>query len=181
MAPHPPFHLDTPRLLIRPWQAADRPALARFVTDAEMMRYISAGALWDDAEIDAAMQRQARQLSVHGCCLGAAVAKADGQVAGLGGIQPLGETGSYEIGWWIWKDYWNRGLASEIAAAVKRHAFEVMGLPRVVAIAYPDNLASIRVMEKIGMRYDRRVNARQLAARYADAEVVRYVLDNPLH
>lgn len=175
-----PFRLDTPRLHIRPWQADDRPAFAGFVADGEMMRYITPGLQWDEARIDATLQRQARQLAAHGCCLGAVVLKHTRSVVGVGGIQPLGETGDYEVGWWIWKDYWNRGLAGEIAAAVKRHAFEEMQLRRIVAIAYPGNAASIRVMEKIGMRFDRKVNARDLAERYAEAEVVRYVLDNPL-
>jgi RimJ/RimL family protein N-acetyltransferase len=55
-----------------------------------------------------------------------------------------------------------------------------MRLARIVAIADVPNLASIRVMQKIGMRYDRNVNARDLAERYPDVEVVRYALDNPL-
>jgi ribosomal-protein-alanine N-acetyltransferase len=144
-----------------------------------MMRYISPGTLWDDARINATLDRQARQVAEHDCCFAAATLKETGAVIGVGGIQPLGETGEYEIGWWIWKEYWNRGLASEIAGAAKRHAFESMRLPRVVAIVHPDNTASIRVMQKIGMRYEGLRNARQLAARLQDIDVAYYSLDNP--
>jgi RimJ/RimL family protein N-acetyltransferase len=50
-----------------------------------------------------------------------------------------------------------QGLASEAAAAVLRHGFEHLGLQRIVAITSPDNAPSVRVLESIGMRYERRV------------------------
>jgi RimJ/RimL family protein N-acetyltransferase len=52
-------------------------------------------------------------------------------------------------------EYWGRGLATEMARAVLRLAFEQLGLESVVAFTLPTNLASRRVMEKAGMRYDR--------------------------
>lgn len=174
-----PFRIETPRLVIRPWEPADRAALRRFVNDADMMRYISFGRVWDETRIDALLARQAGFLLNHGCCVGAAVLKQSGEVAGVAGIQPQDKSGEYEFAWWIWKDYWNRGLATEAAEALKCHAFEVMRLPRVVAIADVPNLASIRVMQKIGMRSEGRRNAHDLAERHPDVEVEYYVLDNP--
>lgn len=174
-----PFRIDTPRTFVRPWEAADRPALTRFVNDEEMMRYISFGRVWDEARIDALFARQRGYLEQHGACVGAVVLKESGVVMGVAGIQPLDKAKVFEFAWWIWKDYWNRGLATEVAAALKRHAFEVMGLPGVVAVADVPNQASIRVMQKIGMRYEGVRNAHDLAERHPVVDVAYYVLDNP--
>ena len=173
------FHIASPRLYIRPWEDTDRPAFARFVHDPEMVRYLGTGEIGDDPRIDATLARQRDTLAKHGCCLGAVVLKESGEVVGLAGIQPLGDTGVFEMGWWIWKDYWRRGYATELAFAMRDHAFGVLKLEQIVAIANVPNQASIRVMQKIGMRYTGTRSARGLAARYPDIEVVYYVLENP--
>lgn len=173
------FRIETARLLIRPWEAADRPAFTRFVSDPDMMRYISFGRAWDEDRIDAMFARQRGFLEKHGCCVGAAVLKESGAVAGVAGIQPQDISGYYELAWWIWKDWWNRGYATELALALKHHALNVMKLPCIVAIADVPNKASIRVMEKIGMRYEGLRNAHDLAERHPDVEVVLYLADNP--
>lgn len=173
------FRIETPRLVVRPWEAGDRPAFERFVADAEMMRYISGGRAWDTARIDAWLARQARNLAQHDCCMGVAVLKQSGGTIGVGGIQPLEQAGVFELGWWIWRDYWNRGLATEMARGFVAYAFEVMNLPQVVAEIDPPNLASIRVAEKLGMRHEGIRNAHELAERNPDIEVVYYVLEQP--
>ena len=119
-------------------------------------------------------------LAKHGCCVGAAVLKETGEVAGVAGIQPQDRSGMFELAWWIWKDYWNRGLATEAALALRDYAFDIMRLPQIVAIADAPNTASSRVMQKIGMRYEGLRNAHDLAERHPDVEVVYYVLDNPV-
>ena len=59
-----------------------------------------------------------------------------------------------EIGWRLAAEYWNRGLATEAAHAVVRHAFGVLHLPALVSFTVPTNLASIRVMRKLNMARD---------------------------
>jgi len=174
-----PLRVESPRLYIRPWEPADRPAFTRLVSDADMMRYISFGRAWDEAHIDAYFTRQQDYLERHGCCVGAVVLKESGAVIGVAGIQPQDRSGLFELAWWIWKDYWNRGLATEAAIALKDYAFSVMRLTQIVAIADVPNVASCRVMQKIGMRYEGRRNAHDLAERHPEVEVVFYVLDNP--
>lgn len=70
-----------------------------------------------------------------------------------------------------------QGFASEIGAACLRYGLEVLKRQRIVAIADPDTAASIRVMEKIGMRYLETVSALSLEARYPDEPVVRYAAE----
>ena len=59
-----------------------------------------------------------------------------------------------EIGWRIAAEHWNRGYAGEAARAALRAGFEVFQLQEIVSFTVPANLASRRVMEKIGMRHD---------------------------
>jgi ribosomal-protein-alanine N-acetyltransferase len=175
------FEVESPRLFVRPWRPEDRSVfMQKFVQDPDMMLYINHGRPWDEAKVDAYFERQRKFLGACGCCVGAVVLKENQAVIGGAGIQPQDLSGDFEFAWSIWKEHWGRGLATEAAAALKDYAFRVMRLQRVVAIADVPNLASIRIMQKLGMRYDGVVNAHDLAERYPDVEVVRYVLDNPL-
>ncbi len=60
-----------------------------------------------------------------------------------------------EVGWSVAPDRWGEGLAPEAAAASLDWGFEVCGLEEIVSFTMPDNHASRRVMEKLGMRYVR--------------------------
>jgi RimJ/RimL family protein N-acetyltransferase len=59
-----------------------------------------------------------------------------------------------EIGWRIAAEYWNRGYATEAAKAAVAFSFEMLGMKEIVAFTVPENLASRRVMEKLGMSHD---------------------------
>jgi RimJ/RimL family protein N-acetyltransferase len=62
-----------------------------------------------------------------------------------------------EIGWVIASAYWNQGYATEAAAACRDNAFGALGRDRVISLIAAENVASIRVAEKIGERYERDV------------------------
>jgi RimJ/RimL family protein N-acetyltransferase len=72
-------------------------------------------------------------------------------VLGLCGLSPSEETGHTQIGWRLQRAAWGNGIATEAARAVLMRALGPLGIRRVVALLHPDNTASIRVAEKIGM------------------------------
>ena len=74
----------------------------------------------------------------------------DGRLIGGCGIDPREE--GPELGYWFGVPFWGRGYATEAARALLRHAFETLGCHRVLATCQPENPASWRVMEKLGMR-----------------------------
>ena len=82
---------------------------------------------------------------------------------GFCGLQPLAETPEIEIGWWLARDRWNQGLATEAAREALRDGFERAHLERVVAVAMPANRASIHIMEKLRMRFERETTHRGFA------------------
>ena len=71
--------------------------------------------------------------------------------------QELDEPLEMEIGWVIASTFWNQGYATEAAAACRDNAFGALGRDRVISLIAAENVASIRVAEKIGERYERDV------------------------
>lgn len=157
--------LETERLAIRPWSPADREDFAAMARDTELMRYINAGQPFTDEEIDGFLARQERQMAEYGVCMGAIVEKESGRIAGVAGVQPLGTTGDYEVGWWVARDRQGRGYATEAGGAAVRHVLETLARPRVAAIIDPGNDRSVAVATRLGMRYVKRTNGVELGHR----------------
>jgi len=76
----------------------------------------------------------------------------DGALAGMCGLRPVEDTGEVEILYSVEPALWGTGLATEAASAVLAHAFDVLGLERVLGGIDEPNVASGRVLEKLGMR-----------------------------
>jgi RimJ/RimL family protein N-acetyltransferase len=177
MVPATPFRIETERLVIRPFEPRDEPGFRQMVADPEMMRYISFGKPWNEERIAEFYARQRRHLASRGHCLGALALRATGRLAGLSGLQPMGTTDDVEIGWWVMKDLWGRGLGYEAGTGALRYAWDVLGRKRVTAVALPENRPSIRIMEKLGMRFERRATGRELGLAAPDIEVVVYAVE----
>lgn len=81
--------------------------------------------------------------------------KEDPRIVGWCGLDFLDQTTEIEVGYGFAKECWGFGYATESAAASLLFGFSQLGLDRIVAVAYPENVASWRVMEKVGMKYVR--------------------------
>ncbi|MBT8203620.1 MAG: GNAT family N-acetyltransferase [Acidimicrobiia bacterium] len=75
-----------------------------------------------------------------------------GRAIGSIGIRPTGRRGEADIGYWIAPPYWNQGLMTEAVTALVRHAFEHWKCTLVSADAFTVNVASQRLLEKVGFR-----------------------------
>jgi ribosomal-protein-alanine N-acetyltransferase len=80
----------------------------------------------------------------------ACIEKSTGNIIGHCGLGILPD-GKFEIAYLIDKPYWGKGITTAIAKETLRYGFETLRLKEIVAIAYPQNIASTRVMEKIGL------------------------------
>ena len=147
--------LSTARVHLAEWAPEDAQALRPIATDPEVMRYISSGTPWTDEQIQEFVGRQMRTAAERGYCLWKLLLHNTARLAGLCGLQPLAGTPEIEIGWWLARDLWGLGLATEAARAALQFGWETARLTRVVAIAQRENRASCHVMEKLGMRYER--------------------------
>ena len=76
----------------------------------------------------------------------------DQRVIGFCGLKYLDDLDAVDVGYRFLPEYWGRGLATEACLASVTFGFEVLKLDRIIGIVLPDNAASIRVLEKVGMR-----------------------------
>lgn len=83
--------------------------------------------------------------------------RASGEWVARGGLRPVhvGGGDEVEVGWAVLPERWGQGIGTELACASVDVAFDQLGLADVVAFTLPDNIASRRVMEKAGFRYER--------------------------
>jgi ribosomal-protein-alanine N-acetyltransferase len=166
--------VETPRLRLRPFAPADIPAYAAIRAKPEVLRFLPGGeARAATAKADAARLGPlfAAQWEEVGYGPWAVEERATGALLGHCGLRrPPEFGGETEILYMLDSAAWGRGLATEGAAAARDHGLGALGLPRLVALALPENRASIRVMEKIGMRPDGEFTAWGLTGlRYAIA------------
>jgi len=155
--------LETARMRLLPWQPEDWLSLRPIARDPEVMRYISGGEPWPEEGIREFVERQIACFAARKFCLWRLIHKESGQMIGFCGLQPLAETPEIEIGWWLARDRWNQGLATEAAREALRDGFEGAKLQRIVSVAMPANRASIHIMEKLGMRFERETTHRGFA------------------
>ena len=148
--------LTTPRLLLRPWQPADRASLVALNADPAVLRYFPA--LMSPADTDAMLERIHAHFEQHGYGLWAAELRATGECIGYIGLNiprfQLPFSPCVEIGWRLAAAHWNQGLATEGALAALEYGFGTLGLPEIVSFTTTANLPSRRVMEKIGMTHN---------------------------
>jgi [ribosomal protein S5]-alanine N-acetyltransferase len=150
--------LETKRLLLCPWEPLDWLAFKPIATDPLVMKYISGGKPWSDEQIVEFVERQGRHFRDRGFCLWKLLLRENNRLVGFCGLQPLDDLPGVEIGWWLASDHWGQGLATEAARAVLEDGFTCIRLRRIVALALRENRASIRIMEKLGMRFESEVN-----------------------
>ena len=146
--------LKTERLILDTWQTSDWTAFRPIATDPEVMLYITGGVAWTDDQIRGFVERQVKLYSERGFCRWKLLAKATGELIGFCGVGFWRDAPDPEIGWWLARRYWGRGLATEAAVAGLRDAFERVRLERIISVAMPENAASIRIMKKLGLEFD---------------------------
>ncbi|MDQ3952130.1 MAG: GNAT family N-acetyltransferase [Actinomycetota bacterium] len=158
--------MTTRRLALRPWSEDDRSHFAELATDPVVVRYIGDGSTWSRVRTDDVFERQLRHWKEHGFGWRAAVLRETSEWVGFLGLNHVGPeateiTGDeIEIGWWLRPDAWGRGLATEGAMALRDEGFSRVGLDRIIGRYQPDNVASGRIMETLGMTVERDATGR---------------------
>jgi RimJ/RimL family protein N-acetyltransferase len=151
----PAYPIQTERLLLRPFIPADLDGLHAMFGREDVSRYLN----WEpmDRERAAALlERRIVQTTIREEGEGIALAvevRATGRFVGEVVLRlTSGESRQGEIGWSLHPDAQGKGYATEAARELLRLGFEDLGLHRIVAECDPRNEASIRVMERLGMR-----------------------------
>jgi ribosomal-protein-alanine N-acetyltransferase len=150
------IRLETDRLIITPFKMQDVEVVHQMLSDEEVMRYLPDGIMsleksketleWLIQCYDKNTPERIVKLTL------AVVMKENGRVVGWCGLGPLGfAPEEIEIYYGLLPDFWNQGITTEAAAAVLDFAFKATKLEKIVAIVRPENGASMRVIEKMGL------------------------------
>jgi len=152
--------LETPRLVCERLRDDHADELPRLLQDSRVARTLSAtGEPPTQAEIVMTLAAKIAHWERLGFGLWLLRDRATGEMVGQGGLQTtfVDACNQIEVAWAIVPERWGQGLATELAQAATRVAFEDLGLEQIVAFTLPDNPASRRVMDKSGFVFEREI------------------------
>ena len=147
----------TSRLRLRPLTDADMEPYLAMAADPEVTRYVSPAPI-PRANAEAAANHYRRQLETHGYGYWAIDVNGGPPFAGIILLQDVKFTAAFtpaiEVGWLLPRTEWGKGYATEGGRAALDYAFTTLKLNEVVALTAAANLASQRVMQRLGMTHD---------------------------
>ena len=160
--------IETPRLLLRRFTPGDLDELYPIFSDTEVVKYMKTGPA-SRAETEHALSTIIKHWEQHGFGRLAVIDKETGKLIGYGGLRNL--DGTPELVYLLARDYWGRGLATETALSSLKWGFEERHFERIIAVTRPEHVASRRVMEKVGMIYEK-------DTQYLEVDVVLYAVSH---
>ncbi len=148
--------LKTERLILRRLTMEDAEFLVDLLNQPSFLRYIGDRGVRtvEDAE---RFLREGPLASYeeHGFGLLLVASRESGEPMGMCGLLRRDGLDDVDVGFAFLPDYWSRGYGYEAASAVLDHGYRVLGLERIVAIVSPDNQRSFKLLEKLGLRFER--------------------------
>jgi RimJ/RimL family protein N-acetyltransferase len=158
--------IETERLLLEPLDVSRQEDFVALTADPETMRYWWPNGPFTREVAERSFAASLARLREHGFGRRWIVAKQNGAWLGFTETKYFGQScedvspDEVEIGWMLMPSAWGRGYATEAGRAVRDEAFDRLALDTIVAVHHPANAASGRVMEKLGMAFERDVVTR---------------------
>ena len=162
--------LETERLFLRKLQDHDIDEIFEMRSDAEIMRYIREPQIVKEDSL-----KWIKMISQHwdteriGFC--GVIKKESKEFIGWCGLWHLVDTDDIEVGYAIKRDHWGKGYATEAANGCLKYGFEELNLEKIVAVAFPENEASQKVMKRLGMK-------RIGIGKFYDNDLVQYAISS---
>jgi RimJ/RimL family protein N-acetyltransferase len=147
--------LETERLRLRGFTAADLDLLHRLYSDPDVMFFIGTGGTFSREQTQERLAATLFRWIQHGVPMWALFRKADQAFVGRCGFQILEATKEVELAYTLLPDAWGNGYATEASRACLEHAFTALKWDRVVSRTRPTNSRSLRVMEKLGFQVEK--------------------------
>ncbi|MBK7902058.1 MAG: GNAT family N-acetyltransferase [Proteobacteria bacterium] len=150
--------IDTGRLILRRFTLDDLQAFYQLCSRPEIIRFAQSTPL---ASLDEAREMMHAapfdDYATHGYGRFACVWKESGEVIGFSGVKYVPEIGDTELGYRFLPEFWGKGLATEAGRASIEFARSDLGLLQLVAMVHPENVASARVLTKLGFAIERQL------------------------
>ncbi|MCA9899898.1 MAG: GNAT family N-acetyltransferase [Anaerolineales bacterium] len=164
--------IETGRLWLRPFTPQDAPTMHQILNGPDVLKYFPGPQTVTETQVERMIGRLLAHWQEHGCGLWAVEQRTTGALLGRCGLQRITETNEVEIDFILDPASWGQGLATEAGQASLKFGFEQLNLAEVVGIVHPENLASQRVLQKLGMQFT-------AATEYFGMAVHRYVITQP--
>jgi RimJ/RimL family protein N-acetyltransferase len=149
-------NIETARLHLRPLSTADAAFILNLLNQPSFLRFIGDRGVRDiPAAEQYLLNGPLRSYTQHGFGLLMVELREGHTPIGICGLIKRAELEDVDVGYALLPQFWSKGYASEAAAAVLAYGKATLNLQRIVAIVAPDNLASIRVLEHNGLRFER--------------------------
>ena len=146
------MRIETERLIVRPMEPGDAEALWEMLREPSTWEFIGPPQVQSLEETRRFVERKAAYHREHGFAMWAVIERESGRPVGDCGLQLLEGGPEVELGYHLTLASRGRGYTTEAARACLAYGLEKVGLDRIVAVAWPGNGASQRVMQKCGMR-----------------------------
>ncbi len=151
--------LESERLLLREFTIDDATFILTLVNTPSWIKFIGDRNIHTlDAAHKYLESGPMESYRKNGYGLSAVLLKDSNTLIGMCGLVNRETTDYIDIGFALLSEYSNKGYGYEIAAATLRHANDKLGIKRVVAITHPDNVPSIRLLNKLGLRFEKKIN-----------------------
>jgi RimJ/RimL family protein N-acetyltransferase len=146
--------IETKRIILRKFIEEDYKAVFEFSSNLEVQKYTGDEVLKSP--------NQAKKIITdiwftdykkYGYGRWAVVYKPENKVIGFAGLKYLPEFNETDIGFRFLPEYWGKGIATEASKEIIKYGFEVLKLEKIIGIAFPKNIASCKVLEKIGLNH----------------------------
>ena len=147
--------IESARLRLEPYELKHIDGLRAMDSDVEIMRYIGDGTIKTHEQTVASIERVQLRWRQRGYSWWAIIEKETAEVIGAACLQHLAnlDGAPLELGWRLRKEQQGKGYATEAAKAIIYFAVERFNAAHLVAVAHPENLASHKVMQRLGMTY----------------------------
>jgi [ribosomal protein S5]-alanine N-acetyltransferase len=150
--------LETERLLLRQFTIDDSEFILEILNEPSFIQNIGDRGVRTMEDARSYLRNgPIASYAKNGFGLCAVTLKDSGQSIGMCGLIKRDELKDVDIGYAFLPRFWSKGYALEAASAVKAYAKDVIGLKRIVAIVDPANAGSIRVLEKIGLAFEKMI------------------------
>jgi RimJ/RimL family protein N-acetyltransferase len=157
--------LETERLLLRTASLDDAEFMLRLLNEPSFLRFVGdRGVRTADDARGYIADRLIAGYEKNGYGLWVAELKASGTPIGISGLVRRDTLPDADIGFAFLPEYWRQGYAYESTAAAMRYAMDDLALPRLLAITDQENVASIRLLERLGLSFERMIQLADDAA-----------------
>lgn len=161
-----PSIITTTRLRLQPLTLDDLDSIHAVWTNPGVRRFLFDDQIISREQAAAEINDSIDRFETHGCGLWAARLREEPQLIGFCGFRLFHDPPQLQLLYGFHPDHWSRGFATEAARAMIRFGFERAGLDFVIASADAPNLASLGVMERAGMSFDRRETVNEMDTVY---------------